>query len=146
MSIQLPQNGVYRLSAQAAESLDATVVPQVVVLNWYKLPVTQWSRDELLDGLARGLNFPDHFGHNWDATWDCLTELTWQAGEHKIIVLPNTDQSSHDTQAMTTFLNLMGEACEHWKEQGQLLLVLIAWDEGRPVPEWLSGVPVLADE
>ena len=146
MHARLPYHGVYRLSAQTAENLDATVVPQAAVLNWYRLPVTQWNRDELLDGLARSLNFPDHFGRNWDAAWDCLTELTWQADEHKVIVLPCAAQPLYDAHAMITFINLMEEACEHWKDQGQQLLVLIAWDDSCPAPEWLSGVPILANE
>ena len=25
--------------------------------------------------LKRGLNFPDYYGENWDALWDCLTDI-----------------------------------------------------------------------
>lgn len=34
------------------------------------------SRDDLMSALARELGFPEHFGGNLDALWDCLTDLT----------------------------------------------------------------------
>ena len=33
------------------------------------------SKREALDAIAAALGFPDHFGHNLDALWDCLTDL-----------------------------------------------------------------------
>jgi ribonuclease inhibitor len=33
------------------------------------------SRTALHDALARGLAFPDWYGGNWDALFDCLTDL-----------------------------------------------------------------------
>lgn len=31
----------------------------------------------LLANIARALEFPEFFGHNWDALGDCLTDLSW---------------------------------------------------------------------
>lgn len=28
----------------------------------------------LLNSLAKACDFPSYFSHNWDATWDCLTD------------------------------------------------------------------------
>lgn len=36
-------------------------------------------KKELLSTLAQQLDFPDHFGHNWDAVADCLADLAPQA-------------------------------------------------------------------
>jgi RNAse (barnase) inhibitor barstar len=33
------------------------------------------TRDDLLRGLADAMQFPDHFGMNWDAVIDCLRDL-----------------------------------------------------------------------
>lgn len=33
------------------------------------------SKDELHDTLALKLGFPDFYGKNWDAFWDCITDL-----------------------------------------------------------------------
>ena len=32
------------------------------------------NKETLLDSLAKACDFPSWFGHNWDATWDCLTD------------------------------------------------------------------------
>ena len=34
------------------------------------------TKDELHQRLAQALSFPDYYGQNWDAFWDCITELT----------------------------------------------------------------------
>lgn len=34
-------------------------------------------KSELLDRTATALQFPAWFGHNWDAWFDCLTDLEW---------------------------------------------------------------------
>jgi hypothetical protein len=39
-----------------------------------------------LDTIAAALSFPDYFGRNLDALYDCLTDLSWlPAGEHVLI-------------------------------------------------------------
>lgn len=35
------------------------------------------SKTELLEQLAREFEFPDYFGHNWDALEECLHDLSW---------------------------------------------------------------------
>ena len=42
--------------------------------------------------LARALRFPDYFGHNWDAVYDCLTDLNWLPATGYVLVLDGFDQ------------------------------------------------------
>nr|WP_242613767.1 barstar family protein [Herbihabitans rhizosphaerae] len=40
----------------------------------------------MLDAIAAALCFPDYFGHNLDALYDCLTDLSWlPPGEHVLV-------------------------------------------------------------
>lgn len=54
-----------------------------------------------LDAIAAELSFPDWFGRNLDALYDCLTDLSWlPAGEHVLIwvaseVLKQSDPKAH---------------------------------------------------
>ncbi|PRX47237.1 barstar (barnase inhibitor) [Prauserella shujinwangii] len=60
-------------------------------------------RDRLgtLDAIAAALSFPDWFGRNLDALYDCLTDLSWlPTGEHVLIwigsdVLKQADPKSY---------------------------------------------------
>ena len=44
------------------------------------------SESQLLDALSRLLNFPDYFGHNWDALNDCLRDMqSWIAADGYVL-------------------------------------------------------------
>lgn len=134
--------GIYRLAASKARGLG-----EAEGLHWHHLPVVRrWTREALLDALAVSLTFPDHFGRNWDAAWDCLTELGWEAGRARVILVP---AAPADGTAMAAFLDLMADACDHWAARGRTLAVLLVGggaDEGDGVtPDWLAAVPYLPD-
>ena len=41
------------------------------------------SKKAAIGAIAEALSFPDWFGHNLDALYDCLTDLSWlPEGEH----------------------------------------------------------------
>ncbi len=56
----------------------------------------------ILELIARALDFPEDFGHNFDALYDCLTDLSWlPAGEHVLIwskpsALRRADPTAYD--------------------------------------------------
>lgn len=51
-----------------------------------RIPASVHDKDSLLDRLARGLEFPAHFGRNWDALSDCMTDLGWLGAGRVLIV------------------------------------------------------------
>jgi RNAse (barnase) inhibitor barstar len=74
----------------AAEQMDAaTAVARARARRAYphvldgRLTVDKLST---LDAIGAALSFPDYFGRNLDALYDCLTDLSWlPSGEHVLV-------------------------------------------------------------
>jgi RNAse (barnase) inhibitor barstar len=79
--------------------------------------------------IARALEFPDYFGHNWDALEECLADLEWLPAKGYVVlfsdaqlILPN------DEEEFATFLEVLNDAGEAWASaQG-------GHDGKRPIP------------
>ena len=73
------------------------------------------TREELLDEFARGLDFPQYFGRNWDALEDCLTDLEWLSAEAFVLILTNADQVLRSSPGeLKTFAGILSAAAAHW--------------------------------
>jgi RNAse (barnase) inhibitor barstar len=73
------------------------------------------TKDGLLDEFARGLEFPEYFGKNWDALEDCLTDLEWLSAEAFVLIIMNADQLLKKHQAeMKTFAGILASAAGRW--------------------------------
>lgn len=133
--------GVYRLTAGLDTGPDAEACS--TRLCWHDLaPRPELNRETLLAALAEALRFPDYFGHNWDAAWDCLTELEWRPGKPRVIRLTIGEGGRVDEAALEDFLELMDEACRYWARRGRVLCVLIAAPAtGSVVLERLAPLP-----
>lgn len=78
------------------------------------------SRQEVLEIISAAFLFPKHFGKNYDALHDCLTDLVQQAGEQPgfVIVLeglPVTQKFDKDKRE--TLLDVFRDAAEFWAER-----------------------------
>ena len=63
-------------------------------LEWDVLRVRgNKSLDEahFFDEVAAALQFPYYFGENWDAVWDCITDLNWLRGSSFLIVFDSAE-------------------------------------------------------
>ncbi len=85
-------------------------------------------RKALLIELTRTFNFPGYFGHNWDAAWDCLSELSWSANRLQILHLRIDSESSISENDLSIFVELMNDACNYWATQNSAFCVLIESD------------------
>lgn len=87
------------------------------------------SRNGLFAEMARALEFPDYFGHNWDAVEECLADLEWLPGKGYVVLFTDAQLIlPDDEEEFATFLEVLSDAGEAWGS-GQ------AGPEGkRPVP------------
>jgi RNAse (barnase) inhibitor barstar len=71
-------------------------------------------KDELLKTLSEILYFPDYFGFNWDALFDCLRDFHWI--EKMGVVLVHNELPELDYTSLKTYFKVLIEASEDWKE------------------------------
>ena len=84
------------------------------------------SKAELLTGLARELQFPTWFGHNWDALSDCLDDLEWLRATGYLLVLENPMDLGHAApKDFTLALEILADAARKWRERGTPFWVFI---------------------
>lgn len=78
------------------------------------------SKQEVLETIATSFLFPKHFGKNYDALYDCLTDLVHKAGAQPgfVIVLEALPiAQKFDKEGRETLLDVFREAAEFWAER-----------------------------
>jgi RNAse (barnase) inhibitor barstar len=131
--------GVYRfhpasVTPQVSESTERRVV-HVQARN---------ARDKLafLNAVAVALRFPDWFGQNWDAFYDCLTERA-AGGSDLVILFDDVSGFARvEPEEFAAAADALRDAAEYWDEHGRRLIVLIGVDEpllATELPEISAG-------
>jgi RNAse (barnase) inhibitor barstar len=78
------------------------------------------TKGEVLEIIANSFLFPRHFGKNYDALFDCLTDLVAKAGPQPgfVVVLEGLPAvAKFDKEARETLLDVFREAAEFWAER-----------------------------
>jgi hypothetical protein len=81
----------------------------------------------LFDEAAAALQFPYYFGENWDAFFDCVTDLEWLRADAVVLLFADAQQllakaAAKDVERFVTVLN---ETSRHWSEAGRAFHVLL---------------------
>lgn len=64
---------------------------------------------------AQALEFPDYFGHNWDALEECLADLEWLPAKGYILFITDAGYVlPDDEEEYETFLEILRDAGEAW--------------------------------
>jgi RNAse (barnase) inhibitor barstar len=95
-------------------------------------------KEQLLNHVATALRFPEHFGGNWDALEECLTDLEWVDAEGYVLYYDHIDAllAAHPDQ-FETLVEILRDAVQSWKDDGTAMIVLLS---GTHTPK---GVPRL---
>lgn len=81
------------------------------------------SKAALLTKLADSLNFPDHFGMNLDALYDCLTDLLLQQKQMgTVLILEGTHLLN--TAMINPILDTLLDAAEFMQPKGHRLSII----------------------
>ena len=74
------------------------------------------SKAELMSQLSTQLGFPEYFGANWDALYDCLTDFGWLHSEVREVVLHHEDIPQLGADELITYRELLRQAAQQWEE------------------------------
>ena len=78
------------------------------------------SKQDVLEGIAEAFLFPQHFGKNLDALYDCMTDMVHKAGSQPgfVVVLEQLpDNPRFDREAREQLLDVFREAADFWAER-----------------------------
>ncbi|MFI6124886.1 barstar family protein [Streptomyces sp. NPDC051064] len=61
------------------------------------------------------LKFPDYFGWNWHAFYDCLRDLQWLSSDYHILIIESAESAlSEDDAAREEFFKALYRAGQRW--------------------------------
>ena len=83
-------------------------------------------KDQLMTHVATALRLPKHFGKNWDALEECLTDLNVDADGY-VIYYDHIDAllSAHPDQ-FETLVEILRDAVSSWQEDDTRMTVVLA--------------------
>ena len=90
-------------------------------------------KDAFLNAFAQALQFPEYFGHNWDAFYDCLGDVE---GEQLVLLLRAASEFARaEPEEFAAAIDTLTDAAELWRESGRSLLVAIELETPLLAPE-----------
>jgi hypothetical protein len=83
-------------------------------------------KSALLEVLAAALHFPDHFGANWDALYDCLTDLDAARNPGVVIEIQGLGKFARTApEELSRAIETFADAARFWRERHGRFLVLL---------------------
>ncbi|MBL8511685.1 MAG: barstar family protein, partial [Betaproteobacteria bacterium] len=96
-------SGVYWLKAHASVNELSTLAKKKHLAFYHLEGKKIEKKEQFLNHAALAMKFPDDFDANWDAFYDCLTDLDWVEAEGFVIYFDHTDPfvEHHESQLET---------------------------------------------
>ena len=135
---QTDKAGVYHLPLSGKEEI--VVAAETNGYQIFRIDLTT-ARDKsaMLALIGEAMAFPEWFGHNADALFDCLTDLGWRPAEGYLVLLEHCDALTHRVpDDFAQLLQVFEAAAEEWRNQGVPLWCLVEMQADGIA--WLPGL------
>jgi len=86
----------------------------------YASLATALTKQDVLEKIAQQFTFPPHFGKNFDALYDCMTDPLHKSGPQPgfIVVLEHIPATNKfDKEAREQLLDIFRDAADYWAER-----------------------------
>ncbi len=117
----LERCGPYRLAVNRLESVKTATAERQWPLCQF-MPSATVDRTEWLRQFGRALAFPEHFGANFDALYDCLCDRDVLPQPALVLIFP--DLAGLEEDCTDTLIAVLQAAADEWREQGRRLWAL----------------------
>jgi RNAse (barnase) inhibitor barstar len=96
--------------------------------QWRRIDLAGCSeKGEFLESVSRALEFPAWFGHNWDALFDCLTDLSWHPAPGYVLVFEHAAAFREiQPEAFDTALAIFSDVAAAWQKRGVSFRVFVS--------------------
>lgn len=85
------------------------------------------TRTAFLNQTARLLQFPDYFGHNWDAFDECIRDLEWLPASGYVIIWDHFERFAElEQEDWKIALSILERAVDYWRQAGTPMFVFLA--------------------
>src|SRR4051812_232399 len=104
------RSGVYR-TRHADDVADALQGSRIALTR------IDLSKGKVFPAFAAALQFPDWFGHNWDALEDCLGDLSWRKADGYVLLIHGFEAVSRDE--LGVLRDVLASSAEFWAGRGR---------------------------
>lgn len=133
--VETGASGVYRCHAALSEAVLSAAAQRGMRVEKVALAGSR-DKNAFLNAVARALAFPDYFGHNWDAFYDCLVELEHGKGEGLLVLLRDASGfARHEPDEFAAGLDALQDAADFWEGEQKTLLVVVELEAPVLAPE-----------
>ena len=99
---------------------------------------TNERKEDLINELKEKLLFPNYFGYNWDALYDCLCDLNWIKTSK--IILIHKEIPKIDNKSLAIYLNILSDAIKLWeKDLSKSLEIVFGLKDKAIITDILNG-------
>ena len=92
-------------------------------------------KNAFLNALAKALQFPEYFGHNWDALYDCLLDLEPASGGTLLVLRDASGYARAEPEEFAAAVDALADAADYWKGVGRAFLVVVELETPALAPE-----------
>jgi RNAse (barnase) inhibitor barstar len=134
-------SGVYRCHSALADGALGAAAQRGMRVEKVMLAGAR-DKNAFLNAVAKAVVFPDYFGHNWDAFYDCLVDLEHGKGEGLLLLLRDASAFARaEPDEFAAAVDALQDAAEFWEGEQKTLLVVVELDAPVLAPELpeLSG-------
>ena len=73
------------------------------------------NKHDIFNLFSKKLSFPNYFGNNWDAFWDCITDLMWLKNKDTLVKIKDYDILKQKEEGKI-LIKILTDAKTFWKK------------------------------